>query len=84
LCSVFLTKYYWDDQIKKMKKAGHVARMGREEVHTWFWWRNLGEGDSLEDPGVNGRVILIRIFEKWDGGRTESIWLRTGRVCMLL
>ena len=27
--------------------AGHVARMGRGEVHTGFWWRNLWESDHL-------------------------------------
>jgi hypothetical protein len=37
-------------------------------VHTGFWWENLREGDHLEDPGVDERIILKSIFEKWDGG----------------
>ena len=37
-------------------------------MHIWSWWENLRNGDRLEDPGVDGRIILIRIFEKWDGG----------------
>jgi hypothetical protein len=37
--------------------AGHVARMGRGEVHRGFWWGNLRESDHLEDPGVNERII---------------------------
>jgi hypothetical protein len=41
---------------------------GRGEVHTGFWWGNLRERDHLEDPGVNGRTILKRIFRKLDGG----------------
>jgi hypothetical protein len=41
--------------------------MGRGEVHTRFRWGNLKEGDYLKDPGVDGRIILKCIFEKWDG-----------------
>jgi len=44
--------------------------MGREEACTGFWWRNLRERDHLEDPGIDGR-ILIWIFRKWVRG-----WLR--------
>jgi len=36
-------------------------------VYTGFWWRNLREGDHLEYPGVDGRIIL-RFFRKWDRG----------------
>ena len=35
----------------RMRWAGHVARMGREEVHTGFWWGNLRERGHLEDRG---------------------------------
>jgi hypothetical protein len=33
---------------------------------TGFWWENLRERDHFEDPGVDRRVILKWIFEKWD------------------
>jgi hypothetical protein len=32
--------------------------MGRGEVYTGFWWGNLRETDLLEDPGIDGRIIL--------------------------
>jgi hypothetical protein len=65
---------------RRTRWAGHVARMGREEVHTGFWWGNLKERDHLEDGGVDGRIILRWIFKKWDVGLwTGLIWLRIGR-----
>ena len=39
---------------RRMRWAGHVARMGRGEAYTGFWWGNLREIDCLGDPGVDG------------------------------
>ena len=47
--------------------VGHVARMGRGEVHTGFWWGNLREREHLEDPGLKRRLVLIWIIRMWDG-----------------
>jgi len=39
----------------------------------------MRERDHLEDPGLEGRIILRWMFRKWDVGVwTESIWLRIG------
>ena len=45
---------------RRMRWTGHVARRvwGRVEVHTEFSWGNLREGDHLEDPGLDERMIL--------------------------
>jgi len=62
---------------RRMKWAGHVARMGERRGR--FGWENLSERDHLGDPGVDGRIILRRVFRKWDVGVwTGSIWLRIG------
>ena len=37
-------------------------------MHKRFWWGNLRERDHLEDPCVDGRIILRWIFSMWDGG----------------
>jgi hypothetical protein len=36
-------------------------------VKTGFGWGNLWEENHMEDPGVDGRVILNLIFKKWGG-----------------
>jgi hypothetical protein len=43
---------------RKLRWTGHVALVGRAELHTGFWWGNLEEEDHLEDPGVDSKIKL--------------------------
>jgi hypothetical protein len=50
--------------------------MGEGEAYTGFWWVNLRGRGHWGDPGVDGRIILRRIFRKWDVRvRTGLSWL---------
>jgi len=52
---------------------------GSGEVYEGFWWGCLRERDYFKDPGVDGRIILKRIFKKWDGEAWSGLfWLRIG------
>jgi hypothetical protein len=57
---------------RRMRRERHVARIG-------FWWGNLRDRDNLEDPDVDGRIILSWIFRRWDMRAWPGlIWLRIG------
>ena len=43
---------------RRMRWAGHVARIGGRGAYTGFWWGNLRERDHLGDPGIDERIIL--------------------------
>ena len=52
---------------------------GKGDLYTGFWWGNLRERGNLEDPNIDGRIILRWIFRKWDVGvLTRSSWFRIG------
>jgi len=72
---------------RRIRWEGYLARMGREEAYTGFWWGNLRERDHLGNTGVDGKIILRWIFRKWNVRVcTGSSWLRIGigggQLCM--
>ena len=52
---------------RRMRWAGNVERMGERGGVYWVLVGKTEERDHLEDPGVDGRIILRWTFKKWDG-----------------
>jgi len=53
---------------RRMRWVGHVACMGEKRVEYSVLVGKPEGRIHLEDPGVNGRIILSWIFKKWNGG----------------
>jgi hypothetical protein len=64
---------------RRMRWAGHAARMGRRGMHIGYWWENQKERAHQENQDVGGWTILKYILERQDGMLwTGSIWFRIG------
>ena len=59
---------------RRMRWAGHEARMGEERGCIGSWWGNRREEDHWGDLGVDGWIILGWISRRWDVG----IWTGLG------
>ena len=53
---------------RRMRWAGHVARMWEERGRIVSWWGNRRERDHWVDLGVDGWIILGWISRRWDMG----------------
>jgi hypothetical protein len=49
---------------RRMRWAGHVARMGRKGMHRGYWWEIEKERDHWQDQNVGGWTILKWILER--------------------
>jgi hypothetical protein len=59
--------------------AGHVARQGESRGVYRVFLGKLRERKQLEDPDIDGRIILRIILRKWDmRAWTGSICFRIG------
>ena len=59
---------------RRMRWAGHVARMVRRGGRIRSWWGNGRERDHWGNLGVDGWIILGWISSRWDVG----IWTGLG------
>ena len=64
---------------RRMRWAGHVARMGEERGSIGFWWGNREERDHWGDLGVDGWILLGWISRRSDVGIWTGLgWPRIG------
>jgi hypothetical protein len=64
---------------RRMRWAGHVARMEEGRGVYGVLVGKPGERDHWGEPGVDGGIKLRWIFRKWDVGvGTGASWLRIG------
>jgi hypothetical protein len=67
-------------KLRIMRLAGHVVHMSERKGVSLFRREKLRKREHLEEPGVEGRIILICNFGKCVvGAWTGSSWLRIGR-----
>ena len=73
------TNILWVIKSRRMRWAGHVARMGEErEMYRFLLGKPEGKR-PLGDLGVDWWIILGHIFRRWDLGIWTGLgWLRLG------
>jgi hypothetical protein len=49
---------------RRMRWAGHIARMGEKGMHIRYWWESHKERYHWEDQDVCGWTILKWILER--------------------
>ena len=64
----------WVIKSRRMRWAGHVARMGEERGCIGSWWGNRRERNHWGGRGLDGWLILGWISRRWDVG----IWAGLG------
>jgi hypothetical protein len=57
---------------RRMRLTGHVARIGERRGVYRVLMGKPERRDHLEEPGIDGRIILRWSFRKWDGG---TVWI---------
>ena len=64
---------------RRQRWVKYTAHTGERRGTYKFWWGTLRKREHLEDPGIDGRIILSLIFRKWEVEvPTGSSWLIIG------
>jgi len=64
---------------RRMRWAGHVARMGEERGCIEFWWGNRRGRDHWGDLGVDGWIIIRMDLQEVGSGYMDWIGLAQDR-----
>lgn len=51
---------------RRARWKGHVAHIGRAEVHTEFWWGTLKGREHIENLDADGRLIQKMALKEID------------------
>jgi hypothetical protein len=46
--------------------GGVCSKYGGGKAYKGFRWENLKKRDHLEEPGIDGKIIIRWVFRKWD------------------
>jgi hypothetical protein len=65
--------------LRRLRWAGHVAGMGERRGTYRILIGKPGRRNSLENPGVDGSIVLKWIFERLEGGFMDWVDLAQGR-----
>jgi hypothetical protein len=49
---------------RRMRWVRNVAPIGEKDMYTCFWRGNQRERDHMEEPGIDGRIILSSFLKK--------------------
>ena len=65
---MFLGIFFHVSHVGKNEIDSACSMYGEGDEYSGLWWGNLRQGEHLEGPGVDGRIILRWIFRKRNGG----------------